>query len=122
MATTTYDINTSAETIDGTQPGQTFRPLRYVTGANAVRCSLWSSLSTIAGTLPFDLDDGLEIEAILDPSTSDAERSALVGDVVLDFPDVTGISDGPTVVIIDGELISITLTAETVYGPVSLVV
>lgn len=110
------DINTSDQTVDGTPAGQTFQPTRYTTTqADEIRVGVWMLLSTIRGTYRMDLTQGLDVEEILDPATSDAERSALVSEIVLGFPGVTGITSGPTVTIADG-LISIVVTATTADG------
>lgn len=120
----TVDINTTDKTVDGTPPQETFRPLRYTeTDRDTIRVALWSQLSTILGQYRMDIEQGLDVELILDPGTSDAEREALVADVVLSFPGVTGIAEGPTLELSDdGQILSISVTANTVEGLVGLVV
>lgn len=118
----TIDINTSDQTIDGALPGETFRPLRYTESErDAIRVGVWTQLRTVFDTYAFDRGQGLDVETILDPATSDAERSALVADVVLAYPGVLSITDGPTVTVVDGSLASISLRALTADGPIALV-
>ena len=116
------DINTSDLTVDGTAPGQTFQPTRYTTRqADEIRVGIWTLLSTVQGTYRLDLAQGLDVEEILNPQTSDAERSALVAEIVLGFPGVTGILAGPTVTFSDDLLEwQIDVTAQTVDGPVAV--
>jgi hypothetical protein len=114
------DINTRDITVDGAPPGRTFQPTRYTTTRrDEIRVGLWELLSTIQGTYRMGVSQGLDIEEILSPSTSDAERSALVAEVVLGYPGVTGILAGP-VVAFDGTTYAITVTANTVDGPVAV--
>ena len=113
----TFDINTSDETIDGTLPGETFRPLRYTTTErDSIRVGVWVQLRTVIGEYQFDLEQGLDAETILDPVTSDAERTALVANLVLGYPGVTAILEGPTVVIEGGSIVSISVRAQTADG------
>lgn len=117
----TIDVNTSDETVDGTPPGQTFQPLRYTTTRrDEIRVGIWTLLLTPLGSYRLIESQGLDIESILDPSASDAERAALVGEIVLGFPGVTAILEGPTVVIQNGILASISVRAETVDGPIEI--
>ncbi len=118
----TIDINTSQETVNGAEPGQAFIPPRYTTTrADEIRVGVYLQLRTRLGSYRFDLTDGLDYEDLLDPSTSDAERAAQVAEVVSAFPGVTGISEGPTVVV-DGAEATITLTATTEDGSFTLTV
>ena len=116
------DINTSDLTVDGTAPGQTFQPTRYTTSqADEIRVGIWLLLSTVQSTYRLDLVQGLDVEEILSPQTSDAERSAIVAEIVLGFPGVTGIIAGPTVTFSDDLLEwQLDVTAQTVDGPISV--
>lgn len=116
------DLNTSDEPIDGTPPGRVFQPPRYTTTIrDTTRVSLWSLLSTMLGTYVFDTEQGLDGEDILDPTTSDEERAAIVAEVVLGYPGVTGLVDGPTVTTSeDGSTVTIELTASAEDGPFQL--
>ena len=118
----TIDVNTSGETVEGTPPGRTFSPLRYTTTLrDTIRVGLWMVLSTNLGTYQFDTSSGVDMDLIMDPSTSDAERSAQVGDVILAYSGVVAITEGPTVILLDGgTTVSITVTAETIDGPITL--
>lgn len=120
----TYDINTSGETVGTTPAGQTFQPLRYTTTkVDEIRVGVWLQLKTILGAYAFNTEtDGLDVEAILDPATSDAERSALVADAVLRYPGVLGFLDGPTVTVEDGSTVAIEFTAETAEGSFDVLV
>lgn len=120
----TFDINTSDQEVDGTPPGQTFRPLRYTaTTLDEIRVGVWLLLNTWIGTYRFDTEQGLDVEAIQDPITSDAEAGELVVDVVLSYPGVLRISKGPEVTRSEGgKVISISVSADTVAGPISFVV
>lgn len=112
----TIDINTSVDTIDGTPPGEAFQPPRYTTTrADEIRVGVWMQLATRQGSYRLDLADGLDFQEILDPATSDAERAANVTELILAFPGVTGITEGP-VVVVDGGTVSISVTATTVDG------
>ncbi|HUV47365.1 MAG TPA: hypothetical protein VMX11_00185 [Actinomycetes bacterium] len=110
----TFDINTT-DTVapDGTLPGQTVFPLRYTTTeADTIRVGLWCVLSTIVGTLQFDTEEGLDVLAMLSPTTSDAERSSLVRDPILAYPGVAAIDEEPIVATTEqGQLVSISVTA-----------
>lgn len=118
----TFDINTSDEVVDGTPPGQTFSPLRYTeTVRDEIRVGTWLTLNTFLGTYKFDVDEGLDVEAIMDPDTSDEEIGELAADVVLAFPGVTRISDGPVVERDEfGTVAAVTMQAETVAGPMTI--
>lgn len=112
----TIDINTTADVVDGTPPGQAFQPPRYTTTrADEIRVGVWTQLATRVTSYRMDLTDGLDFQENLDPATSDAERAANVSELILKFPGVTGISEGPLVVV-DGDSVSITVTATTVDG------
>jgi hypothetical protein len=116
------DINTSDLTVDGAAPGQAFQPTRYTNRrADDIRVGVWEILSTVKGTYRLDLNQGLDVEEIMNPATSDAERSALVAEIVLGFPGVTGIITGPTVTF-DDDLLEwqIDVTANTVDGAISV--
>ncbi len=117
----TFDMNTSDEVVDGAQPYHTFQPFRYTTDLlGEIRVGVWLLLVTWLGTYKFDVNQGLDVEAIQDPITSDAEAGELVTDVVLSYPGVLRITEGPTVTRSDeGTLISIFVEAETVAGPIS---
>ena len=118
----TIDVNTSDETVDNTPSGQTFRPDRYTTTTrDFIRVGVWTQLQTLVGTYRFDLEQGLDAELILDPGTSESERSALVAEVILRYPGVTAILEGPTVTIEDGTIARIEVTCLTVDGELSLV-
>lgn len=109
--TPTFDMNTSLVTVDGAPPGEWYRPLRYTTTkANSIRVGVYVMLATPLGTYDLDTQLGQDMETILDPLTSDAERGALVADVVGRYPGVDSIEGEPIVTIVNGELASIQVT------------
>lgn len=118
----TFDINTGDEVIDGTPPGQTFSPLRYTTSTrDEIRVGTWLLLSTVLGTYKFDVDEGLDVEAIMDPDTSDAEIDELAADVVLSYPGVLRVTEGPTVSRDElGTVAAVTMEVDTVAGTVTI--
>lgn len=67
-----------------------------------------------------NLELGLDAELIMDPETSDAERSALVADVVERYPGVVGFDSGPTVSLGDDGQIALSMVVLTEDGPFSL--
>lgn len=114
------DVNTSAETIDGTPPGQVFSPMRYTsTTRDMIRVSVWLVLATIAGAYQLDVTQGLDVLAMLDGNTSEAERAALVAEVVLGIKGVTGILEGP-IVTVTGATLSVFVRASTIDGPIEV--
>ena len=115
----TFDINTSAETVDGTPPRRTFQPLRYTTSTlDEARVGVWLLLSTWLGTSRLATDEGFDYESAQDPDTSDAEIGELAANVALSYPAVTSVSVGPDVSRDeDGTLLSISMTCETAEGP-----
>lgn len=107
----TLDINTGLTTVDGTAPGESWSPPRYTTTAvDTVRVLAWSVLSTESTRYALDQPSGLDWLAILDSRSTDAERSAIVSEVVLGLPGVTGLVSDPTVVVL-GSQCTITFTA-----------
>jgi hypothetical protein len=117
-----YDINTSGDTDGITPHGRTYVPLRYTeTEADALRVGLFLLLSTQLGSYKLDKKFGLNIHMLLDPETSDAERSAIVAEACMSFPGVTGVSEGPTVTT-EGGTATINVKLDTIHGPVALVV
>lgn len=117
----TYDVNTSDKAVDGTPPGQTFRPLRYTQRKrDTIRVGVWMLLQTLKNTYRMNLELGLDAELIMDPETSDAERSALVADVVERYPGVVGFDSGPTVSLGDDGQIALSMVVLTEDGPFSL--
>jgi len=107
----TLDINTGLTTVDGTAPGQSWAPPRYTTTAvDTVRVLAWTVLSTESTRYALDQPSGLDWLAILDSRATDAERSAIVSEVVLGLPGVTGLASDPAVVV-SGFTATITFTA-----------
>jgi hypothetical protein len=120
----TFDMNTSDVVVDGAQPGHSFQPFRYTqTKLDEIRVGVWLLLTTWLGTYKWDVDEGLDVEAIQDPITSDAEAGELVADVVLSYPGVERITLGPTVTRSDaGKVITIDVEAQTVAGTIGFAV
>lgn len=99
-----------------TEDGALVRPLRYVTGSDAVRVLAWMALRTELGTYVFDTGEGLDHERMLRGDTSDAERVALVRDVVLAVDGVAEILEEPEVTTSDdGASVSVRVRARTIY-------
>lgn len=109
----TWDMWTSGE-----NAGQVKRPLAYTeTEDDATRVDVYLQLATPSGKYLYNTDEGLDHERILDPTTTDEERGALVRDVVLSRPRVTEVVSGPTVTV-DGQQVSIEVAFGTVTGTV----
>jgi hypothetical protein len=94
---------------------------RPKTDADTLRVGLFLLLSTQLGSYKLDRKFGLNIHLLLDPETSDGERSAIVAETCMSFPGVTGVVEGPTVSIASGTA-TINVRLDTIYGPVALVV
>ena len=88
---------------------------------DSLRVGLFLMLSTQLGSYKLDKKFGLNIHLLLDPETSDGERSAIVAEACMSFPGVTGIKEGPTVTV-SGGTATINVELDTIYGPVSLTV
>ncbi len=115
-----YDMNTSGD-LDGITPhGRTYIPLRLTeTEADTIRVGLFLVLSTQLGSYHLDETLGIDHQLLLDPETTDAERSAIVAEACLKFPGVTGILDGPTVLIVEGEA-RISVKLSTASGTITV--
>ena len=108
---TTLDMFTS-----GPKRGSLISPLVYTaTGADTIRVTAWCQLATELGTYGHATTEGLDVERILDSATSDAERSALVRDAVLDIEGVADVVGVPEVTVVDS-ILSIRVSFITVEG------
>lgn len=116
MAGATFDMITS-----GDEAGTIVRPLTYTTtDDDATRVAVFCQLSTPVTKYLYATDEGLDIERILDPNTTDEERGALVRDVVLSNPRVEAVISGPTVTVDydadPGAEVTIEVTFRTITG------
>lgn len=112
----TWDMYTS-----GPYVGQVKRPLRYTeTEDDACRVRVYCQLATSFGKYVFNTEEGLDYERILDPTATDAERGAMVRDIVLADEHVESVEEGPDVTVNlgapAGPTVSIKVTFKTVTG------
>jgi hypothetical protein len=118
MAGMTFDMYTSGE-----NAGEVIRPLQYTTTEDdATRVKVYLQLATPFGKYVYDTDEGLDYDRILDPTTSDDERGALVRDVVLQDERVESVVFGPSVTVDydadNGPEVTIKVTFRTITGTV----
>lgn len=118
MAGMTFDMYTS-----GPNAGAVIRPLQYTTTEDdATRVKVYLQLATPFGKYVYDTEEGLDYERILDPTTSDDERGALVRDVVLQDERVEAVVFGPSVTVDydadNGPEVTITVTFRTITGTI----
>lgn len=116
MPGATWDMYTS-----GPLKGQLIRPPTYTaTADDATRVKVYLKLATPLGAYLYAVEDGLDHARMLDPRTTDAERAALVRDVVLGDERVAEITVGPDVSVDfdaePGPELTVTLTARTITG------
>jgi len=113
MSGAVWDIDTDAD------PPALVHPLVYVTGSEAVRVRVWMKLATPLGGNALDTKDGLDHRRLMQPDTSDAERSAMVREAVLDVEGVAEITGEPDVSVDfdvePGPRLSIKVEARTIY-------
>ena len=114
MVAKIIDIDTTVH------PYRTVQPTRYtLTDDDTARVSVGLDLQEVLGGDKFDVTNGLDAIVMLDGETSDAERAAEVGRIVLANKLVADLAEEPAVIPVEingAPGFRITVTVNTVFG------